>query len=178
MVHSRQPGLVCFLGVTLAACGASSAEIDRVTDGEASSASAQGGDADRGSQVPTAATVDPDPEPVCMPGETRAATPGEFAATCDCTDARQWYCYGVSAERQIGGTTKCNSRLRSGQQEPCSLTISDCQDSRTYAVMCNVGCVCVVNATVVGELARDAECPASVEAVNHGCGWKLNVKSD
>lgn len=121
---------------------------------------------------------DPDAGPECVAGDTRAGTELDFAPECECTEDGFWDCFGVTPERQIGGDATCRNELRSGQEVPCSITVSECDDNRTYSIMCNPVCVCVVNAIVVGELRVGMGCVHSIEAANAACSWNLKMRED
>lgn len=112
-------------------------------------------------------------DPVCEPGDRRDSVEGDTGPRCVCLEQGFWGCFGVSPERQIGGSTTCSGSLNS-LGEDCYWILSDCRDNRTYSVTCSQGnCFCVVNATVVGQLEPGLKCPGSLEEVNMLCSWAL-----
>lgn len=116
----------------------------------------------------------------CEVGERRAALAGEDGSHCVCSEFKVWHCFGVSEERQIGGNATCKTSLAFGQTSPCERTYSDCSDSRTYSTKCygegdDSVCICVVNATPVGQLEPGIPCVADVTTANDLCSWSLEL---
>lgn len=193
------PMLICLLG----ACGSNSSgtrsesdphgdtEADDTTSDGISEAEAGGGNhnsqqssndetstesgaPNEGSDEPEPAHAEPPGDLECNPGERREAMAGEDGSECVCQDIGFWACYGVSDSRAIGGDATCKDHL-SITQGDCVKSWGNCDDRHTYMVTCPRGvCLCIVDATIVGELEPGTECPQSIAEANRACGWNLD----
>lgn len=139
--------------------------------------------ADNGGQPEPLGTAAPDGSGECEVGTRRDAAAGEDGSHCVCSEFKVWHCFGVSPERQIGGRADCNTTLAFGQESPCERTFSDCSDGRTYATKCydegdESVCLCIVNATPVGQLEPGIGCVASLEEANRLCSWSLTARTN
>jgi hypothetical protein len=118
----------------------------------------------------------------CEVGSRREAMSGEGGSHCVCSEFNVWHCFGVSPERQIGGSADCTTTLAFGQESPCERTFSDCSDGRTYATKCydegdESVCICIVNATPVGQLEPGIGCVTHLAEANRLCSWSLTTKN-
>lgn len=138
---------------------------------------------DDGALTEPLGTVAPDGPGVCEVGARRDAVAGEDGSHCVCSEFKVWHCFGVSPERQIGGSADCKTILAFGQQSPCERTFSDCSDGRTYSTKCydegdESVCICIVNATPVGQLEPGIGCVATLADANRLCSWSIKAPTN